>query len=367
MHRPALPRLLLLLAARRPSPPPARASPRGAGTPPAAASPRRPPDLGPDVSSSHPTCRPPDPGRGRRGRRPAGRQPVRHRALRAALQARHLRLGDAPAHRSRSATTPRSPASGRTPSDVTINGAVDVYNQCEPPAPDGSRLHRPQQLLALDVQPDHQRRPAATELPRGQRVLGGLAGGAHAPGRRDGPDTSFMDYCATARTTPAAASSPTPGSGGALNGSQQQFYVRNSTIGGWSNGVWNQVFSGVRRRPGAVLPGARRRLHDAGASPRCRRRSPTSTSTRRAATASSCPAAQRDSRGTTLADGHTAGRSLPLSDFFVATPRRPGREDQRRPRAGQEPAAHARRLRRRRTDPRQARRAPSCWAWAWRR
>ena len=29
-----------------------------------------------------------------------------------------------------------------------------------------------------------------------------------------------------------------------LNGTQQQFVVRNSDLDGWTNGVWNQVFSG---------------------------------------------------------------------------------------------------------------------------
>src|SRR3954453_13534179 len=34
-----------------------------------------------------------------------------------------------------------------------------------------------------------------------------------------------------------------------INGSQQQYLVRNSVIGGWSNGVWNQVFAGVVGAP----------------------------------------------------------------------------------------------------------------------
>ena len=42
------------------------------------------------------------------------------------------------ADRSRSATTPRSPASGASPGDVTINGHVDVYNRCL----DAGQLHR---------------------------------------------------------------------------------------------------------------------------------------------------------------------------------------------------------------------------------
>ncbi len=38
------------------------------------------------------------------------------------------------------------------------------------------------------------------------------------------------------------------------NYSQQQWYTRDSSIGGWSNGVWNQVFSGTRGAPAQGFP-----------------------------------------------------------------------------------------------------------------
>src|SRR5450830_1298468 len=38
-------------------------------------------------------------------------------------------------------------------------------------------------------------------------------------------------------------------SGFIINGSQQQWLTHNSDIGGWSNGVWNAVFSGVVGAP----------------------------------------------------------------------------------------------------------------------
>ena len=41
---------------------------------------------------------------------------------------------------------------GRSPGDVVINGSVYVRNQC-----DAKRLRRTEQLLALAVEPDHQR------------------------------------------------------------------------------------------------------------------------------------------------------------------------------------------------------------------
>jgi hypothetical protein len=39
--------------------------------------------------------------------------------------------------------------------------------------------------------------------------------------------------------------------------SQQQWYTRDSTIGGWTNGVWNMVFSGVQGAPAQNFPDAR--------------------------------------------------------------------------------------------------------------
>ena len=43
--------------------------------------------------------------------------------------------------------------------------------------------------------------------------------------------------------------------------SQQQWYTRDSSVGSWSNAVWNMVFSGVEGAPGAELPGPA--VHDA--------------------------------------------------------------------------------------------------------
>ena len=67
-------------------------------------------------------------------------------------------------------------------------------------------------------------------------------------------NVTLMDYC----TGPSYASggfiADSAFTGGTMiNGSQQQFFVRNSNIDGWSNGVWNQVFAGDTGRPGAEL------------------------------------------------------------------------------------------------------------------
>src|SRR6266702_229610 len=66
---------------------------------------------------------------------------------------------------------------------------------------------------------------------------------------------TLMDYC----TGPSFASggfiadSEFDGST-VVNGSQQQWLVRNSKLDGWSNGVWNQVFSGVVGAPAQCFP-----------------------------------------------------------------------------------------------------------------
>ena len=122
----------------------------------------------------------PDPGRGRRDRRPAGRQRDGHRSATRCCSSRAPTARAAAAARSsRSATTPRSPASARRPTDVTINGHVDVYNRCLT----AGQLHRAGQLLALAVEPDHQRHGADGCRALG-RLLGRLAGRADAPGQR---------------------------------------------------------------------------------------------------------------------------------------------------------------------------------------
>ena len=81
-----------------------------------------------------------------------------------------------------------------------------------------------------------------------------------APMRRvnlTGGNLSLMDYCSAG---PQYASggfiADSSFSGGTvINGSQQQFIVRNTNLDGWSNGVWNQVFSGDPGAPAQNFTG----------------------------------------------------------------------------------------------------------------
>jgi hypothetical protein len=113
-------------------------------------------------------------------------------------------------------------------------------------------LHCAYELLAVNVQPDDQRRHAGLRLLQ-RRVLGRLAGVADAPrGRqrvRDPDGLLHASVVCERRLHRKRFNGST-----IVNGSQQQWLVRNSSIDGWTNGVWNQVFSGVVGGPGQCFP-----------------------------------------------------------------------------------------------------------------
>jgi hypothetical protein len=129
---------------------------------------------------------------------------------------------------------------GTSPGDVTINGSVDVYNQCFGASNCIALDNFWRSLSNLTINVTGQSGcQASTEF---------WAVSQAAPVRRVDINgkVSLMDYC---------NGSPDYASGGfiadsnftgstVINGSQQQFVVRNSNLDGWSNAVWNQVFCG---------------------------------------------------------------------------------------------------------------------------
>ena len=207
---------------------------------------------------------------------------------------------------------------GASPTDVTINGEIEVFNRC---LDDGgtSNCHalvnfwRTLSNLSLNINAlgqDGCRASAnfwAVSQAASMRRLN-IAGG----------NLSLMDYC---------TAGPQFASGGfiadsnlpfVINGSQQQWLTRNSQIGGWSNAVWNQVFAGVEGAPSeADFPSPP--YTTLGATPVSREKpylfvdSQGNYNVR-------VPSAQTNTSGTTWADGLTAGRTIPLRDFFIAKP-----------------------------------------------
>ncbi len=207
---------------------------------------------------------------------------------------------------------------GGSPGDVTINGSIDVYNQC----------FTGNNCIALD---NFWRSMSNLTI----NVAGGTgcqaatdfwAVSQAAPMRRVSVNgkLSLMDYCNGGPDYASGgfiADSAFSGGGPVINGSQQQFIVRNSSMDGWSNGVWNQVFSGDIGAPPTIFPPTA-----AGGPYTTLPTSPVTQEEPFLQTDAAgdysvfVPALQHNSSGTSWQGGAAAGTSVPISKFFIATP-----------------------------------------------
>lgn len=220
---------------------------------------------------------------------------------------------------------------GASPGDVQINGAIEVFNRC------------------FDDDPEFTGCFALNNFWRGLSNLTINVNKADAEGcyasanfwavsqavslRRvdvKGGNLTLMDYC----------SQPSFASGGfiadsrvsdlslpaqeLINGSQQQWYTRNSEVRLWSNAVWNQVFSGMtwtgdpaRIPSDAAYPDP---LYTVLTKTPVSRERPYLFVDARGAYQVRVPSARTNSSGLSWATGLTPGRTIPLTDFFVADP-----------------------------------------------
>ena len=210
---------------------------------------------------------------------------------------------------------------GSSPRDVVINGAVDSFNQCLAPTTPGTanctaldNFWRSLSNLTINV-------PAPAKGAPCQQTAEFWATSQASPMRRvvvNGP-ISLMDYCSKPGYSSGGFIADSQFSGHVvLNGSQQQFLVRNSTLGGWSNSVWNQVFSGDVGAPAEKF-GSGAQYTTLAASP-VTEEEPFLQVDSSGNYSVSVPAVRRDSVGPAWASGPAAGRALPLQRFFIATP-----------------------------------------------
>jgi len=205
---------------------------------------------------------------------------------------------------------------GLSPNDVVINGSIYVRNQCV----SGSctalvNFWRSLSNLTINV-----------TTPNFGCYNGEFwAVSQAAPMRRVHVNgfATLMDYC----TGPSFASggfiadSEFDGST-VVNGSQQQWLVRNSKLDGWTNGVWNQVFSGVVGAPAQCFPAQA----SCGGPYTTLATSPVTREAPYLYIDSAghynvfVPSVQRNTVGTTWAGGATPGSSIPIERFFIAQP-----------------------------------------------
>ncbi|MEP6562708.1 MAG: adenylyl cyclase, partial [Nakamurella sp.] len=217
---------------------------------------------------------------------------------------------------------------GKDPTDVTINGSVNVYNRCL--AADNcialDNFWRSLSNLSINV--------AGGE--GCQTATNFWAVSQAAPMRRVNMNgnLSLMDYCSAGPQYASGGFIADSKTAGIVNGSQQQFLVRNSTIGTWSNGVWNQVFAGVEGAPAENFGAeyidtdgnpAVGRYTTLPTTPASKERpylylNPSKGYNRTDSWNVFVPRARTNSTGTTWAAGPTQGRTIPLSQFFLAKP-----------------------------------------------
>jgi hypothetical protein len=201
---------------------------------------------------------------------------------------------------------------GSLPTDVSVNGTIDVYNQCFGPNDCTALVNfwRSVSNLTINV------------AGKGGCQFGEFwATSQAAPMRRVRVNgfMTLMDYC----------SPPSFASGGfiadsqltttVVNGSQQQYLVRNSSLGpnAWTNGVWNQVFAGVQNAPAQSFPSP---PYTTLATNPASREKPFLYVDSDDRFNVYVPDVQFDSSGTTWANGQTPGHSIAIEDFFIAKP-----------------------------------------------
>jgi hypothetical protein len=211
---------------------------------------------------------------------------------------------------------------GQSPGSTVINGVVNSYNQC-----DGTNCQATDNFW---------------------RSIYNLTINVHSGGAIDGCHNNGDDFWATSQDSPIRrvqvngtltlmdfCDNPGYASGGYIgdsgfsaavqNDSQQQFFVQNTNLNGWSNAVWNQVFCGDNGAPAQSFAG---NSGDSGG--------PASYTT-----LANCgqteqepylyqdssgnldvfvPSVQTGQTGPSWANGNTPGSSLSLNSFYVASP-----------------------------------------------
>ncbi|MGH3301467.1 MAG: adenylyl cyclase [Streptosporangiaceae bacterium] len=205
---------------------------------------------------------------------------------------------------------------GASPSDVVINGAVNSTNQCI----SGSctaldNFWRSLSNLTINYMP-----PTVSNAPCTDSTEFWAASQA-SPMRRVhiNGNLFLFDYCSNPHFASGGFIADSQFTGGAvINGGQQQYFVRNSNIDSWSNGVWNQVFAGDVGAPAQdFVPGVQ---YTTLATSPVTQEEPFLQVDASGNYSVFIPALQHNSSGPTWTSGPTPGTSIPISKFFIAGP-----------------------------------------------
>jgi hypothetical protein len=210
---------------------------------------------------------------------------------------------------------------GLSPNEVVINGAIVSFNQCFGSCTGLNNFWRSVSNLTLNIvlpksHPAYA--PAPPEDPGCANSNDLYAISQAAPIRRVHVNGLFFlfDYCNTGYTS-GGFIADSQFTGTVVNGSQQQFLVRNSQLGGWSNAVWNQVFSGVIGAPAQSFPNP---TYTTLTTSPVTREAPFLYLDQGGKYSVFVPDVRRNSSGTSWSSGPAAGKSIPISKFLIAKP-----------------------------------------------
>jgi hypothetical protein len=225
---------------------------------------------------------------------------------------------------------------GAMPQDTVIDGAIDVLNNlCTAGTQDcnsDDNFWRSLSNVTLNVD-----LPATTPnyAPPVQDPFGAgcantaefWSGSQAAPIRRTIINGSvvFQDYCANNNFASGGFIADSQVSGDLEFNGNQQYMVRNSSIGGAAgcpNGLWNMTYSGVQGAPNPVFTGQCEQNTVVAKSP-VTEEQPFLYTDDHGGKDVFVPAVQTNSSGTSWSSGHEAGTSVSLSKFFIATPATP--------------------------------------------
>jgi hypothetical protein len=205
---------------------------------------------------------------------------------------------------------------GATPGDVVINGAVDVFNQCNGGPCEGlTNFWRSLSNLTLNVDlPTTPPNPPTGEDPGCDNSNDLFAVSQAAPVRNVvvNGNVFLQDYCNQGFVSGGFFANDEL-HGFFCNCGQQQFFVRNSVVDNWSNGVWNQVFLGDTGAPATSFGPGTNQYTNVATTP-VSQEPPYLTDD-----GVFLPAVRHDSAGPAYGNGTT----IPYSSFFVADPSTP--------------------------------------------
>jgi hypothetical protein len=224
---------------------------------------------------------------------------------------------------------------GARPGDTVIDGAVEVFNNlCDGQGDCNADDNFWRSLSNLDLNVDLPSSPPAYDpVPQDPGTVycdnsaEMWAASQAAPIRRAiiNGNVVAQDYCANKDYASGGFIADSEVTGDLDFYGNQQYLVRNSSIGGANgcpNGLWNMVYSGVEGAPAPVFTGQCQQNTVLSSSP-VTEEEPFLYTDASGKYSVFVPAVRKNSAGPSWASGSEAGKSLPLSSFFTATPGTP--------------------------------------------